>query len=341
MTDKALTVTTYNPIAAQIDRSTSRKTKDIRVRLTRFLAWQESRGETWYMPDLEAWRDGLVAEGKAPGTVSAYLATVRGAYRRVLRDNAARQHLYNMAPPDASPADKKAFVDELLTRIQNAVHPDTAPVKQVVRQDTADSEFLRLTKQQAERLLNAPDVNTLPGLRDAAIIAVLLCTGLREDELCQLLVDDLRQEMGGVLALLVRHGKGDKQRLIPYGGMDWCLVLVDVWLQSARIAEGPVFRGFYKGNRIVRETPITPRAVQHILARYPIVINGRLVRIKPHDCRRTYARLQFENGMDLVAIQQNLGHVVIETTLGYIGTLDADRRMSKGALDYDLGKLPR
>nr|MBN1229906.1 tyrosine-type recombinase/integrase [Anaerolineae bacterium] len=330
-----------NPLLSQIQSKPSRAAKDLNSRIALFCQWQASRGEHWYEPDLEAWRNMLLEGGKRPSTVSAYLATIRGAYRRVLRDNATRSLLYGMAPADASPADKKAFVDEVLVRIQNAIHPDTAPVKQTTVQDRADSAALRLTPMQAEQLVHAPDITTLSGLRDAAVIAMLLCTGIREDELCRLEIDDLRQTLGGELALLVRHGKGDKQRLVPYGELDWCLVLVDAWLQEAGITSGAVFRGVYKAERNVRDVPLTPRSVQRILARYPIVIAGQLTTVKPHDCRRTYARLMYDAGVDLIAIQQNLGHAATDTTLGYIGTLDADKRRGKGVIRYNLAQLYR
>jgi integrase len=330
---------TFNPIRQQIGQQEGRAGKDPDSRLSLYCDWQDGEGLRWFEPDLAGWRDALLAEGKAPATVSAYLSTVRGAYRRVMRDNATRSMLYDMAPASASPADRKAFVDELLVRIQNAVHPDTAPVHRTARQDIADSEHLRLTPMQAEMLLNAPDIDTPQGLRDAAVIGMLLCTGVREDELCRLDISDLRQSLGGELALLVRHGKGDKQRLVPYGELDWCLVLVDTWLKQAGITEGPVFHGLYKGGEMVREVRLTPRSIQRILASYPVVIHGTLRTVKPHDCRRTYARLMYDAGVDLVAIQQNLGHANIETTLGYIGTLDAEKRRGKGVIRYNLMRL--
>ena len=120
-------------------------------------------------------------------------------------------------------------------------------MKQITRQDTADSAHLRLTREQAEILLNAPGVDTLQSLRDTAIIALMLCTGIREAELSALDVKDIGQELGGELALHVREGKGAKERLIPYGELDWCLAIVDKWLAAAGISSGPVFFGFYKG----------------------------------------------------------------------------------------------
>jgi site-specific recombinase XerD len=335
----------YNPILAQIVDGSRRAVKDTNARLGLFCQWQTAHDQPWFRPDLAAWRDDLLAGGLKPTSVAAYLSTVRGAYHRALRDNTARQWLLdqipNMGPDGAvlSPADRKAMLDELLVRLQNAIHPDTAPVKLTRVQDMADSAHLRLTSGQAEQLVGAPDVSDMQGLRDAAVFAMLLCTGIREDELCHLDVTDLRQSYGGALALRVRHGKGNKQRLIPYGAMDWCLILADRWLARAGIAGGWVFRGLYKGGEIIREGRMDTRSVQRILARYPIAIDGALMTVTPHDCRRTYARLQYENGMEQIAIQQNLGHADIRTTLNYIGILDADRRRGRPAIRYNLSQL--
>lgn len=301
--------------------------KDSRTRINQFVAWQSGR-DHWYQPDLATYRDDLLADGLASSTVSSYLSTIRGAYRRLSRSNQVRDVLMLMAPEDASPADKHAFVEEVLTRLRNAIHPDESHVRVTSVQDETDMAHLRLTATEAEYMLNQPGLDTLTGIRDTAILGILLCTGVREDELCALEVDDLWQELGGELALLVRHGKGDKQRLIPYGELSWCLELVENWLDDTEIGSGPVFRGFYPRGGI-RSEALSTRTIQRIVRSYPIQRDRRLMTVRPHDLRRTYARLMYEAGMDIVAIQQNLGHTSIDTTMRYIGTLDVRRRRGR------------
>ena len=58
--------------------------------------------------------------------------------------------------------------------------------------------------------------------------------------------------------------------------------------------------------------------VQRVLACYPVTINGKAEAVTPHDLRRTYARRLYDDGVPLVAIQQNLGHADVKTTLGYL-----------------------
>lgn len=301
-------------------------------RVGQFIAWQSGR-HFWYQPDLAAYRDDLLRDGLAASSVSSYLATIRGAYRKLARRNDVRDMLMAMAPPDAPPADKHAFVEEVLTRLRNAIHPDESHVKETTVQDSADSEHVRLTAAEAEWLLYQPGTDTLLGWRDTAILAVFLCTGVREAELCALVVDDLYQELGGEAALLVRHGKGDKQRLVPYGDLDWCLSVVEKWLDEAEIGSGPVFRGFWPRGG-VRPDGISPRTVQRIVKCYPARVNGKLRTIRPHDLRRSYARIMYDAGMDIVAIQQNLGHADLGTTMTYIGELDARRRRGRAAFQF-------
>ena len=92
-----------------------------RSRLKRFCEWQLSTGNSWYLPDLVAWRDQLIdIEGLKAKTAGDYLSTVRSAYRHFLRSNDARQWLYDLMPPDLSPERQLALMTEFETRLRNA-----------------------------------------------------------------------------------------------------------------------------------------------------------------------------------------------------------------------------
>lgn len=313
--------------------------KHTRYRLGKFATWLATRGQPWYNPDLAAYRDHLLAK-LAPRTVQAHLSTIRSCYTRLIKDNKTRDKLYSIAAQVTDdPAQRKAFVDETLTRLENAIDPDKATVKVKTSQDRPDAAHLRLTAAQASALMATPGLGDLVGLRDTSVIALMLCTGIREAELATLDVGDLRQRLGGELALHVRSGKGCKERLIPYGELSWVLAIVDRWLAAAGIEGGAVFRGIHKGGGRLRPGRLSVRAIQYILAGYPVMVDGELIIVKPHDCRRTYARRLYEAGVDLVAIQQNLGHADVKTTLGYIGTLDASRRRAPAIYSFDLTRL--
>jgi len=320
--------------------------KDTRYRVGMFTDWLKIQSLPIHSPDLAAYRDHLLENGGRTGTplalatISKHLSTIRAQYRRLMRDNATRDALFEIAGTQTdNPVERKAIVDEIITRLENAINPDNSPVKVIKRQDTPDATHLRLTRKQAESLLEAPGVDSLLGLRNTAIIALMLCTGIREGELSALEVVDLRQELGGELALHVREGKGAKERLVPYGELDWCLVVVDKWLEVAGISSGPAFSGLYKGGKKLRPGRISLRAIQYITTTYPVIKNGEMTIVRPHDLRRTYARRLYEAGADTIAIQQNLGHKSLNTTLGYIGTLDADKRRPPPVYSFDLAAL--
>lgn len=165
---------------------------------------------------------------------------------------------------------------------------------------------------------------------------MILATGIRAEEASSLVVEDLRQTFGGELSLHIRRGKGNKERLIPCGEMDWALVIVDNWLSSAGITFGSVFRGFYKGCKKVRKSPLTTRSILNIVNSYSTVIDGKLVVLTPHGLRRSYARILYLAGMDPAKIQQNMGHENLQTTIEYIDTLDASDRRPPNARYFDV-----
>lgn len=308
-------------------------TKDVRSRLGKFCAWLNDNGFSWYSPDLRSYRDCLQGVLSA-SSVNAHLSTIRSQYKAILADNATRDTLYKAAPSN-DVLEKKAFVDEVLTRLTNSINPVHSTVKAEKKQDSIDSENIRLTVAQAETLMQWPDYMLLSGLRDRAIIAFALATGLRESELCALEVGDLRQTVNDVLGVYVREGKGNKSRFVPYGDFEQVLAVVDKWLDTACIKSGKVFRGLRHHSRSVTDG-LTGRAVQDILKKYPVMVGGERRIIKPHDLRRSYARFLYDGGMDIVSIQQNLGHSNLQTTLNYIGNTDIEKRKPKALLHFKL-----
>src|SRR5690349_14863835 len=100
--------------------------KDDLSRLTLYTKWLDASGQHWTQPDLAGYRDYLLTgytgrNGKplSPSSVQAHLSTIRGRYADLLKSNGVRDSLYHMVPADLPGADRKAFVDEALTRISN------------------------------------------------------------------------------------------------------------------------------------------------------------------------------------------------------------------------------
>lgn len=170
-----------------------------------------------------------------------------------------------------------------------------------------------LTREQAQAWLGAPDTRTLKGLRDRALLAVLIGCGLRRAETAGLSFEHVQQRDGRwVLVDLI--GKRDKIRSVPIP--NWTKAAIDAWGNRAGAAEGLVFRAVNKGDRVVGDG-ITPQAIRNIVAGYAEQLRNKGV--APHDLRRTFAKLAYKGGAALDQIQLSLGHESIQTTEDYLG----------------------
>lgn len=169
-----------------------------------------------------------------------------------------------------------------------------------------------LTREQAQQLINAPDTNTLKGLRDRAILAILIGCGLRRQEAAHLTFDHLQQRDGRwVIVDLV--GKRNKTRSVPMP--PWAKAAIDEWADAAEILDGNVFRPVNKGGRIEGDS-ITPQAIRDVVVAYGEELGFD---IAPHDLRRTFAKLAHNGGAELDQIQLSLGHTSIQTTERLLG----------------------
>jgi site-specific recombinase XerD len=180
-----------------------------------------------------------------------------------------------------------------------------------------------LTKDQAQALINAPDINEIKGLRDRAILAVMLGAGLRRSEVAELTFDHIQQREGRwVIVDLV--SKGNRVRTVPIPS--WTKQAIDEWTLTARISSGRIFRGVFRyGHKLQPESKkITDQVIFYVVEAacakaYDATGDEVFLSISPHDLRRSYARLARRGGSDMAQIQLTLGHASIKTTERYIG----------------------
>jgi site-specific recombinase XerD len=104
-----------------------------------------------------------------------------------------------------------------------------------------------LTARQAQALLNAPDATTIKGLRDRAILALLLGCGLRRSEVAALTVAHVQQRDGRWCVVDLR-GKHGRVRTVPMP--TWVKVAIDAWASTAAVVDGWVFRPVSRGGKI-------------------------------------------------------------------------------------------
>jgi len=161
--------------------------------------------------------------------------------------------------------------------------------------------------------LNAPDTGALKGLRDRAILALLLGCGLRRAEASSLTFEHIQQRDGRwVLVDLI--GKRNKVRSVPMP--NWTKQAIDEYASAAELTEGIVFRPLNKGGHITRER-MSEQGIYNLVVEYGDALN--FGRIAPHDLRRTFAKLAHKGGSALDQIQLSLGHGSIQTTERYLG----------------------
>jgi site-specific recombinase XerD len=187
-----------------------------------------------------------------------------------------------------------------------------------------------LVREQASELLNAPDPETLGGLRDRAILAFLIGCGLRRAEILSLEVDQIQQREGRwVIPDLV--GKGKRRRTVPVPS--WVKVRIEEWVLAAEldVRKGKLFRPVNKGGKVAGQALSDEKAIWYIVLKYAKATS--LGKLSPHDLRRTCAKLCRKAGGDLEQIQMLLGHASIQTTERYLGT---EQNLNK-AVNDDMG----
>ena len=187
-------------------------------------------------------------------------------------------------------------------------------VKNIKRQGEKLGNWL--SKSQAAKMINAPDVETLKGKRDRAILAVMIGCGLRREELTTLTVEHLQQREGRWV-ILDLEGKHGRVRTVPMAS--WVKSIIDQWTAAASITSGYLFLPMRKGDHL-QEGPMTSQAIWKVVQQYkPAGVD----KLAPHDLRRSFAKLAHKGGAPIEQIQQSLGHASIQTTERYLGvTLD-------------------
>ena len=164
-----------------------------------------------------------------------------------------------------------------------------------------------LTTDEVERLLAVIDLSTSTGERNKAIVEVLYGCGLRVSELINLKITDLHYDE----YYLTVTGKGDKQRIVPLGNA--------ASSQLRRyIGEVRTHQNIKKGQEqyifLNKSGSRLTRAMVFHIIKTLAGIAGISKNISPHTFRHSFATHLVENGADLRAVQEMLGHASITTT---------------------------
>jgi integrase/recombinase XerD len=254
--------------------------------LSGFAAGQGRSVEALGRVELEELVRDLMSEGRSPRSVARAVACFRGFYRFLVIDGRLK----------ASPADD--------------LHPPRA-WKVLPRY---------LSVEDVDRLIAQPDVSTPRGLRDRALIELLYATGMRVSELLTLRPAHVNLDA----SYLTCTGKGDKQRIVPFG--DEAGAWVTRYINEARPA---LLRRRSSPRLFVNARGGGPGLTRigfwKILKAYARQA-GLTATLSPHMLRHSFATHLLERGADLRAIQMMLGHADLSTTQIYTHVLEQRMR---------------
>lgn len=169
-----------------------------------------------------------------------------------------------------------------------------------------------LSKEDAEALMEGPEGHGFLAQRDRAILETLYSTGARVSEVAGLNLDDLTLTEGVVRL----RGKGRKERIVPIGTVALDAIRIyrealrksSLRAQQAQDPNDPLFQNG-RGGRL------TVRSVERIVEKYSHRLAGG--RVSPHALRHSFATHLLDEGADLRAIQEMLGHASLSTTQKY------------------------
>ncbi len=229
-----------------------------------------------------AWRAHLETRSLAGATIRRKLAALASLFDHLLENNAVAGG--------------------------NPVHGVKRP-----RVESNEGKTPALGDDQAKALLDAPNVSTLKGLRDRAILAVLLYHGLRREEAAQLTTGDL-QERRGIKHLQVK-GKGGKTRYLPLHPVAADRIYEYLERDNEREpGNGPLFRSI-RGR--TAGAGVSANGIYTVVGQWAKAAGIHVDGLGVHGLRATAATNALEHDADIAKVQVWLGHANISTTRLY------------------------
>ena len=253
---------------------------------------------------MEAWREALLARPLRPATVRRKLSALSSLFDDLLANGAVAA---NPVRGVERPVDEEGS--------------NAAPV---------------LTGEQARRLLDAPPEGTIKGLRDRAILAVMLCQGLTREELCGLRVGDLVR-MNGEACLKVAGNRGRMRVAALHPETER---RIGDWLRRAghgRDPSGPLFRPVANNRGGGLDRALDPGSVYSKVVRYHADRSGLTREVEglcAHSLRATAAATALHDGARPEAVRDWLGHTNLAATLLYYRAPASDRMSPTFRISY-------
>jgi integrase/recombinase XerD len=167
--------------------------------------------------------------------------------------------------------------------------------------------------EEVDALINAPNILTLAGIRDLAMLELMYATGLRVSELVSMKISAIDLDVGYLRSL----GKGSKERIVPVG--DIAKNAIEIYIVKARLLFQK--KGGSDGLFLTRRgNSMTRQSFWKIIKKYSIKANIK-TDVTPHALRHAFATHLLERGADLRSVQMMLGHSNISSTQIYTHVL--------------------
>ena len=166
-----------------------------------------------------------------------------------------------------------------------------------------------LTKKEIQVLFSVFDEGNILELRDKTLFELLYASGLRISEACYLLISDIDMEN----MLVQVRGKGDRERLVPFGE-----IAKDLLVRYLKTARDQILKDKHSDFVFVskKDISINRKSVWRLLKKY--MDRAKIKKnITPHTLRHSFATHLLQNNADLRSVQELLGHIDISTTQIY------------------------
>jgi integrase/recombinase XerC len=289
------------------------------------ITWPENSWELLRatVKDVQAWRDELIADGRAPKTLNRRVSSLSGFSKYL----------------GAAAADLRLPI----------VVPNPAHAQFIARESTDPVDETRaLTVARARQLMAMPGgageaEDQLLAARDRAIVAFYLYSGARLATGCRIKIEDFHHE-GDQEATIRINEKGKRRRTI---GLHFAAAsAIKTYLEAAGIESGPLFRPRLnpKSTKLA-DRHFSPVSMYRLITAYLERLPGAMKAFElgdgesehrciftPHSLRATTATLLLDAGVDIVKVKELLGHRHVTTTQIY----DKRRRTASESASHDV-----
>jgi integrase/recombinase XerC len=306
--------------------------------------------ETQKMDDLlQDYRDYLYDQDKSEQTVKAYMADLR-SFSSWFQHNTGE-------PLDAESITPMEIIDYRNSMLNWGRKPSTinrslisissfcqwAQQNDLILSNPAEGIRSVAEEPLAPRALERKEqlgllraVRKSGNLRDLAIITMLLHTGMRVGELCNLRISDIRISTNSNM-IAVREGKGTKRRNIPLNSTA-ISVLRDYLKSFSSNDQVTLITGtnpekerflFYGQKRM----PLTDRGVRYVIKKY--AYEAKIEHLSPHIFRHTCAKNLIDAGQSIDRVSKILGHSNINTTAIYTMPTERDLHITMESISWE------